>query len=194
MWEIQNQFTFLVLLRFFLCLCQQTISMCQHYNRAISRNNAKKHFQWWVLRSKTGKDIVSLLYIRSALNLMLFHKHASMHRRKWTQHCKSQDCGGGADRGETQFGLRHWVVHQNTSSLSISTCCSRHNQENKGKIILLLPDPLSLFLVSYCLSGGKSKLRLREKYLVFLRPSTETYEQNGISQTHHNYLGNLLEI
>lgn len=151
------------------------ISMCQHYNRAISRNNAKNHFQWWVLRSKTGKDVVNLLYIRSALNLMLFHKHASMHRRKWTQHCKSQDCGGGADRGETQFGLRHWAVHQNTSSLSISTCCSRHNQENKGKIILLLPDPLSLFLVPYCLwrkmawtFRGKVQARIKREVFGFL--------------------------
>lgn len=45
------------------------IYMCQHYNCVISRNNSKRHFQWWVLSSKTGKDIVNLLYVYDVHNL-----------------------------------------------------------------------------------------------------------------------------
>lgn len=168
MWEIQNQFTFLVLLRFFLCLW----SLCANFTIVLFPEITRKNIfsdEFW--EAKLGR-ILSICctfvvhWIPCSFTNMLQCTEESEHNTK------SQDCRGGADRGETQFGLRHWVVHQNTSSLSISTCCSRHNQENKGKIILLLPDLLSLFLVPYCLRRKmawtfRGKVQARVKREVF---------------------------
>ena len=130
--------SFLVQLSEILFVC--AIYICQHYNRASSRNNVKKRHHWWALRGNTAKDTVGLLRLHRVQNLgSCFHSHASVHGKKWKQPCKSQGCGG-----EAQCGFLHWAGYQITGSPPISTRSKRESQEDKGKVTLVLPAPLSL--------------------------------------------------
>lgn len=116
MWETQNQ-CILVLLSFFGFV----ICVCQHYNCVSSRNNSEKHFQWWALSSKTGKDIVDLVRPGVCWTPCSFLSHACFRAQMWKQRGKTQDYGERAEEGETQFGYLLWVGYQITSS-PISTC------------------------------------------------------------------------
>lgn len=129
---------FLVLLSFFLSLW----SVCANTGVLVPRNNSEKHFQWWALSSKTGKDIVDLVYIQGVLNVLLFLSHACFRAQMWKQRGKTQDYGERAEEGETQFGYYSGLDIK--SPVLLFPLAETHSQEAKVKIILVLPEPLCL--------------------------------------------------
>lgn len=168
MWEIQTQFIFLVLLRFFLCLWSVCANTTIVFVPEITWKNIFND-ELWVAKLERILSICCTFMV-CLISCSFFHTHASGHRRKWKQHCKSHGCRGRAEGGETQFGFLHWVGYQISSSPSISTYWNRYSQEDKPKRILVLPDPLSFDSLIVCedrwheLFGGKSKLGLQGKF------------------------------
>lgn len=119
--------------------------LCTNITIVLFPEITQRHFQWWVLYSKTGKEIVNLLHIISE-SQTYFHKHASM-RRRWKQ-CYKFQCRRGRTEREVKSGFIYSVPTPEIPALTSYTCWNRHPYEGEDNSCSSWP---SLFHVPYYL-------------------------------------------
>lgn len=130
------------------------------------------------MSSKTGEDIVSLLCTQGVLNPMLFLQTCFNAQKKVKTTLNLRAAEGELTEEKHNLGIYTPLLYTKTPVLFVAT---DRTQENKHLFVFFLTLPLPTPLSSLH-ANGINKLGLRGKYLVFLSPSTEAYEQKGASK------------